>query len=336
VKTRLRATVSFRAALFVFGLPAAAVAQQEPVRIEYRAPEGCPRETAFRDALFGRTPRVRSASDGEAARLFRVTVTDGPPLQGELVITDARGEVTTRRITASSCSDVVSALALIAATVIDPNALASPSEKPRETTPPKPTEPAPQAEGPAAQSPPPPSPSTSVVHWDVGAEAIAQGAIGPKVAWGGTAFVELASNADDIFAPSIRMAALYARTPDVDVGAVTTRYSVLGGEVDACPIAVRMVEGFTASPCLGAQAGALRGDTLHIARPDSASRTWIAALGTARFRWRASSALLLEAQAGGTIPLITYTFVLKDPSVDLYNVRAAGLFFGLGAAYRFP
>ena len=67
------------------------------------------------------------ATPGEAARAFVVTVTaETATIRGLLSITSLGGSVSRREVTGDTCSEVVSALALITALAIDPSATTAP------------------------------------------------------------------------------------------------------------------------------------------------------------------------------------------------------------------
>src|SRR6185503_7235907 len=97
-----------------------AKAQAEPVRIGYRAFAGCPDQSAFLAELSARTPRVRAAQPDEPARSVDVAiVSQGSVAQGLLVVSGTDGSSTRREVTGNDCAEIVSALALVAALVID-------------------------------------------------------------------------------------------------------------------------------------------------------------------------------------------------------------------------
>jgi len=137
------------AALSLAAATAAAQPATEPIRIRFAAAPGCPDGDAFTRQVWARTARARHAAEGEAARTLKVEITAAPGrFQGRLAVEDPAGPSAVREVGGASCDEVVSALALIAALTIDPQASTAP-------TPPSPTPPAPQRTTPALQPPAP-------------------------------------------------------------------------------------------------------------------------------------------------------------------------------------
>src|SRR5262249_6044736 len=96
---------------------AAAQVATEPIRIDFKAHDGCPDEARFTGEVRARTRKARLAFPGEPARFFRVLVTRdrGGKSRGKLTIEDPSGALATRDVMGASCAEVVSALALITA-----------------------------------------------------------------------------------------------------------------------------------------------------------------------------------------------------------------------------
>src|SRR5512136_1399882 len=108
----------------LLGLDRVAIAEPESVRIDYAAPTGCPDATAFMHSLRERTTRFREAAPDEQARGFLVRVKAvGSAFSGRLEIRSPDGPTAVRNVEAAVCDEVSSALALITALTIDPNAL---------------------------------------------------------------------------------------------------------------------------------------------------------------------------------------------------------------------
>jgi hypothetical protein len=101
-----------------------AESHDKPVQIEFDAPDGCSGAQAFFNTLHSRTDRVRQASGDEARTTIfvRVTRSRGRVI-GELRMVDKRGPAESRRVQGANCEDVVQALSLTAALVLDPTAM---------------------------------------------------------------------------------------------------------------------------------------------------------------------------------------------------------------------
>jgi hypothetical protein len=100
---------------------------QEPIRVAYGAPPECPQQDAFIRQILERTSRARLAQAGEVGRTFVVSVQPrGEQYWGVLTVTASSGETTSRQVAAGSCEEVVSALGLVTALTIDPEASVAP------------------------------------------------------------------------------------------------------------------------------------------------------------------------------------------------------------------
>lgn len=108
-----------------------AVAQVAVVGLEYRVPAECPARDVFVRELGARTNRVQTAGSGAQGTLF-VDISRAGPLRGAILFREASGRETERSVVGESCDDVVRALALIAAVLVDPETQAGaplPSEE---------------------------------------------------------------------------------------------------------------------------------------------------------------------------------------------------------------
>lgn len=91
-------------------------ASDEPLRVEYEAPDGCPRPALFLADVLRRTAGVRAARSGELARAVRVEVEErGGGFHGEVAITLHDGREATGTFHAPSCEQVVTALSMVSA-----------------------------------------------------------------------------------------------------------------------------------------------------------------------------------------------------------------------------
>src|SRR3954452_323773 len=120
------------AAFLLAGIRAArAEAEEELIHLEYTAIDACPGRSAFVEEVQARTARARFVDSSSGVRIFVVAVEpEGEGAKGRL--TSRRGDVVgaPRQVTGKTCADVVSALALIAALAIDPQASTSPRPAP--------------------------------------------------------------------------------------------------------------------------------------------------------------------------------------------------------------
>jgi hypothetical protein len=112
----------------------AQVPENADFALVYRAPEGCPERAQFERQLRARMPQRAALSARIEVRIAR----EASKSVGELALARAGSDPAVRRIEAPRCEEVVEALALAAALLLDPVA-AAPSERVREPPPPVPS-----------------------------------------------------------------------------------------------------------------------------------------------------------------------------------------------------
>ncbi len=118
-------------------------------RVESRTEATCPAADQFARQLRARTPLVRPAFPDEPALDLQIEISaSGPGLVGRLTLREPSRATTVREVPGASCSEIVNALALIAAVLIDPGASSELGDGSAEDPPP-----------PAAQPPPRPIPA---------------------------------------------------------------------------------------------------------------------------------------------------------------------------------
>lgn len=109
----------------LLGLAGSAAAQDdvEPFRVLYDAPRSCPGVDDFSYQLQARTRRLVKANGGEPATSFVVNISEGERgFEGKLLVAERDGATTERLVPGSDCAEVLSAMALIGAVLIDPSA----------------------------------------------------------------------------------------------------------------------------------------------------------------------------------------------------------------------
>ncbi|HEY2512415.1 MAG TPA: hypothetical protein VGI39_16220 [Polyangiaceae bacterium] len=101
-----------------------------------------------------RTPRLREARIGEPARSFQIAITpsDAGRVLGTITVRDLDGQEAHRELRADSCDALAAGLALIAALIVDPAALAAPTEATPAVAPPKSSPPPPARDAPVSPS----------------------------------------------------------------------------------------------------------------------------------------------------------------------------------------
>src|SRR5262245_61371106 len=109
--------------LLPFGSARAAPEAVTPFRVEYAPGAGCPRIEGFSDALMQRSRHVRPARSGEAGFVFRIELLEEQGSRyGRLSLLEPNGRQTVRVVPGASCGEIMAALAVIAAVLVEPSA----------------------------------------------------------------------------------------------------------------------------------------------------------------------------------------------------------------------
>jgi hypothetical protein len=330
----------------ILGFGRVASAEPESVRIDYAAPAGCPDATAFLRSLKDRTTHFREAAPDQQARRFLVRVKAvGASFHGRLEIRAADGRATLRNVDAPVCDEVSSALALITALTIDPNALTGGPTGARKS----PSELAPgPAAGPNRQQSPPsaaavatlPPPATQEAsqswRWSAGLLGHTTFLISPSLGYGGDIFLEAEAPASSGLAPALRMG-IFLNQSDVELpNGAAARFQWALTEVDGCPVRLGGTH-LAIHPCAVFRLGVIRGEGRRISQPKQTVSLWSDVGPVLRLRLAVTDRLLVEAQVGLMLPLHRPTFDIVDMGspTTAYSVPRLGGSAGIGMAYRF-
>jgi len=343
-----------RAVLLLFGaasltLTSRVLAQTEPVRVTYVAPDSCPTEEVFLEGVRARSSRATFAAPGELARSFEVRIirADGKDeLLGQLEFVDSDGQRAVRSLRGTACERLASSLELITALAIDDRIAEAPPDDaspPLSAIPAAPGDPHLQSNNPAQVAPPrlpePPAraqPKTNRLRWEVG------GNIG-VLTWttnrANPAFGLYGELGPARPAWSVRLSAFDARDSRGE-NAQRAEFVANWLRLEACPVALGLAEHFSLAPCLAFDVGRLRAEA-----PNAPGSTgpqniaWAAAIALARVSWifRERLSLGLDSELG--VPLVRHSFRVVNPDNSLELVQevpkiGVGLKFGVGV--RFP
>ncbi|HEX6766608.1 MAG TPA: hypothetical protein VF103_14040, partial [Polyangiaceae bacterium] len=323
--------------------PAEAQENEEAVRFDYRAPPECPDAVAFTSRVQARTARARLAAEGELARTFTVEVTrNDVGSAARLTFTDSRGAPVVRAVQGETCDEVVSAIALVTALAVEagPTQESEPAPSSSAVTPPAPPPEAPVAPAPQRHAPLP-SPKPDVVAWSVGLQGGVSTWMGPAPNLGLGAFVD----AGPYRGPSGRLTLLRSTSRalvPVKGEASTFRranFTALVARLEACPIVVGLGSGFRLLPCVDLGLGALEGGgekSEALSPVSSTTIFWADVVPTLRVDWTLSDSLVFFGQAEVGLPLVSHTFLFKNPDDTVFEVPRVGVGATLGVAWRFP
>ena len=328
------------------------------VQVAYQAPPNCPDTTEFSKQLLARTARVRFQEHADLQFIVEVTA-EGGIYHGRIQVrrTSAASD---RVVQASSCAEVVEALALVGALTIDPDAatgdlseeqLASASETlsaqvqqsavvalppenpppPAEPSPPPPAEPAPTP----PRLPPEDHPPARSVTVAVGAAAELAAALAPTVMPVGRLFWELRTQRDQVGMTAGLSLAGGATTVVVDSGEANLDW--LAVRADLCPVGWRPVAWLLLRGCAMGDIGQLRGRGKEgEARlvPHEASQIWGSAGSLARVELLPGGPWMFRVDSGVVVPFVSEAgFTIAGEDVLNIPIVAWGGAVGLGLLF---
>jgi hypothetical protein len=314
-----------RAALYFGALvwlaaPLAAHAAETPAAAlsAYHAPAGCPSSGEFAEQVAART-RLWSSSPGLSVQVEISAVPEGN--LGRVVLSRA-GRHTERTLVAPNCDELVQALALVVAILIDPLAQTGPLPA--------------RPEG-AAVPPASTPPRTQPVRWHVhtGADFLLEGALAPELAPGVRLFVGLERASPAAPLSSLRLSGFHARSGEIPAPEdASAEFELSGVRLDACSFGLGY-GAFRAVPCLFGEIGALAASGKHPAGRGSDTVPWGAVGAAARGSLSYAGVLFVELEAGALLPLVTYRFQFEGQE-PIHETPVIAPEFALGLGARFP
>jgi hypothetical protein len=324
-----------------------AAAEGRPFRIAYQAPAECPAVDAMKSRIVASSARARLADPIEPAVDLGVSiVAESGGFMGYLRVRTVEGNETRRAVPAATCEEVVSALSLIAAIVVDPDAVLPP-ETPPEAPSPSATEaaPAPAATHEETRPALPAEPAEVVErhrpaprYWFVVAgEVGALGAIAPDLAVDAAVSVGFIDTGPSLFAPSVRLSARGAWSPDSNFGSGegTASFRRLGGRLSGCPLRVSAGP-IGLRPCGFIELGSLHASSQSPVEPSSPTVLWGAAGVLGRGEMLLFDRLVLGLDLGALFPFWHSDFYyLPQRSVAHHQVDFAGFAGAFDIAVRF-
>lgn len=315
------------------------VVEEQPLRIQYGAHEGCPDALGFFWHVRARTRRVRLAEAGELATLVAIRIErEGTESVGTLEMPGPEAQPFQRQVRASTCEEVVLALSLVLALAYDPDAVQTfPAAVPATPCPPVPAFPVAPA-SPPCPAPPPKNPTSRAALGVDGLLVTGVASGSPHLGVG--AFVEL-GRSGRWFAPTLSAGFVWVAPADEPIGTTgsVATFSYLGGRVMACPVAWTPTARLELAPCLGADFGRISAST-DFPEPFTEGRAqfWGKGFLLARIRWIFSDRFFGETFGGGGVTFYDDRFAVErsgsqGPEEFVVPRFAADLGIGLGAYF---
>jgi hypothetical protein len=293
--------------------------------VAYRAPASCRSASAFSEQVAARTRLWQSAE--LAVQIELQATADG--FSGRVSL-ERQGTRTEREISGTSCDEVVRALALIVAILIDPSADTRPL--PAGAQPPE------VMTGRREPLPALPEPTERTErNWFVyaGTEALLEGGLAPGLTPGLRIFAGVLHRSPAAVVSSLRLSALRLQSGSVPAGGVASAaFALTGVRLEICSFGVGS-PALRLNPCLFGELGGLLAEGTHPAGSNSESQLW-SALGPAlRGSLWHREILFVELEAGAVFPVTDYRFAFKDEP-PVYETPVIAGEFGVALGVRFP
>ncbi|MCK6532778.1 MAG: hypothetical protein L6Q84_07375 [Polyangiaceae bacterium] len=316
------------------GWVGAARADDVSVRLEYEAPEGCPTAADFQREVETRLDRGRIAGSTDLARTYRVKVTQGDPgTMATLDFTDHDGARAVRDVTGATCSEAVSAIALVTALAIEARVAKDGAQAPA----PSPPKPEPEAPPRPPTPPPAPRPAPKSVEPDFvfgfGASVGVEQGFAPKLAPAVAAVGEVLHHSH-----AARASLRYADTGPAHVDAGIAEFSLYALRISACPLRLMAGSRLALVPCAGLEAGLVRAAgkaSERIVEPKSAEELWLAGHALGRVELSPDPGLAFGLEGGVGFPFTRHEFMLEKPDVVVHAVPAVSWSASAGMVARF-
>lgn len=321
----------------------------EQVELEYSSGESCPDKSSFRSEVAARIRRPVTWVVADGGVHIAIALSQTPQgATGRLEVSRGGATPTRREFTAATCGEVGSALALVVALALDPNARteplppfepAPPEEAPPEPSPvdqPVPLPPAPtvSVSRPAMAAPPATAPPpVDYVAWLGPVAGVSAGyapealvtlglSVGARLSWGSW------------LSPTLQLTPLWGKTGTTGPAAALGDFSWAMARLEVCPLNLRLTPRLGFSPCVMGEVGRLaaRGRAEGVSSA-SADRWWVAPGLTAALqleggRW------FVRLGAEAVFPATRDEFVFRNPDLTVHQPRVFAYGARWGAGFR--
>ena len=307
-------------------LPAGARAEPGPalvVSLDDRAPGGCPDAASFRRQVSGRTARVQFADARAVAELSWTVVIQQAAggTRGALSVSGGELGKLERKVDAESCDQVVTALALVAALSVDPEAsLSAPPQPPPPALVEKPPPPA-----------PPPEPRTRV-RVSLGLALTVRSGLGQQLSWAPRPFVGISFRSAGGHTWGLGLSAMQVHgDAAAPVGQADFTWSL--GRLEAFPVRWGGAS-LRFEPALFVEAGQVRAQGVAVTPAAEVRRPALLLGALGRLSVLAFDLLLVQLEGGPAFPVVRDRFYLQENTTVFRAPPVAG-FAAVGVGLEF-
>jgi hypothetical protein len=319
----------------------AQVAAEEVALSYYGAAAGCLSKAQFVEQIAARVsiPVMFGGTTG-TVRMLVTLAPAGEQVLGKLEVERAAAEPTRREFTASSCEEVGSALALVAALALDPNARTEPLPVRAAATeatapaaePEKPIAPPQVAPPPTVVPPPAAPPPPHYLAW-IGPVAGIVAGDAPKVVGLFGLALGVRRVSPRLFSPSLQLTPLWGKTGSTGPKTSAGEFAWAMGRLEGCPVSAVLSEYARLDPCAALEVGRLtaRGADAQVAVPVPVERWWLAPGATVSLHL-GFSGWFVRLSGMALFPVTRDEFVFLEPDRRVHQASpvVAGGSLGLG------
>jgi hypothetical protein len=324
----------------------AALTAPEQVELRYLGGPECPGQASFVNDVASRIRRpIEWVSQNPSIQIVIRVAQTGAHATGTLEVVGRSGEPTRREFVGSTCAEISSALALVAALALDPNARTGPLAAPAEAepvTPPAPAvEPSPtpapvMRPSPAPEREPAPRRAEAAPRYRAWLGPTAGVALGyapqPLVVLGVSLGARAAMRRG--FSPSFQLTPMWGKTGSTGPSVSSGTFAYALTRLQACPTELRVVPALSFEPCVAGELGrvAARGEGSAVAVPVAVDRWWAAA-GAALALHLSVGHWFSRLETQALFPITRDKFVFRAPERQIQ--QADVLVYGLSLSVGF-
>jgi hypothetical protein len=286
-----------------------------PFRVEFSSGFQCGTPDDFSAELSKRSQHVRPSSVGEQAFAFQIDVRDNEgTLEGRLTLREPGGRVTVRVVPGATCGEVIPALAVIAAVLVEPSAA---------------------VEQPPSAAPQPARPEPN--RWALGASVgvVAQGAVAPEVRRGFAVEANVAYEGGDFLSPLFALAFVQTQLGTARTNNGLAELAWWTVRASLCPVRWPEAGRLALRPCGLFDLGRFHAAGKETVDAAEAIMTWVAPGASARLDAAPLDWLWVTAEPGVFLPLNRDRFRFDGDDLPAYQPPDVGGFGRLSVGGRF-
>jgi hypothetical protein len=290
-----------------------------PFRVEYSTGPQCEKLDRFSLELLARSRHLRPAAPGEYGFVFRIALyEERGQLRGRLSLREESGRETVRTVPGASCDEVVTALAVIAAVLVDSDAGLNRAPEPEA--------------GARAQDA-----ELGALSAGAGVGFLRQGGVAPSTRSGLGIEADIALETASLISPLFALSYNYTLSESVATPSGTASLKWWALRSSLCPVTWPLHGPLRLRACGIFDVGELEGTGERTELPATESMTWLALGGSGRLSVVPFAGLALMLEAGLFAPLARDRFYFDPDQAETtaFTVPSLGGFGRVALQGRF-